>query len=181
MRSHGWFAVPGQTGDRTLAEQLTGLEYALAEAPGKTVSDFGCAEGLISLEFARAGATVRACDANLESIEIAKGLRADLSVSFEALNINMIAELSPKPWRADIVLALAILHKLRIPERGLRFMAAATAGLLVIRHQGGSKGLIRSKHNGNSCESAPILEECGLRIEREVPGPRDELVHYWRR
>lgn len=182
MRSHGWFAIDGfQTGDRTLGEQLRGLEPALAEAKGKTVVDFGSAEGLIALEFARAGAVVRACDCNPESIEIARALRSDLQASFEVRNLNVEVELGPAAWRSDIVLALAILHKLRAPEKAVRFMAGAARDLLVLRHQGGSRGLITSKWSGGSCDSRAVLEDCGMRLEMERPGPRDELVQYWRR
>jgi SAM-dependent methyltransferase len=182
LRSHGWFPIAGrQTGDRTLAEQLRGLEPALAEAKAKTVADFGCAEGLIALEFARAGATVRACDCNLESIEIARNLQADMAVRFEVCNLNVLVALGAAAWRSDIVLALAILHKLRDPVRATRFVADAAGELLVIRHQGGSKGVIKSKWSERSCDSAPVLQEHGLRLDRTLPGPRDELVQYWRR
>jgi 2-polyprenyl-3-methyl-5-hydroxy-6-metoxy-1,4-benzoquinol methylase len=181
MRSHGWFDLPGQSGDRTIAEQLKGLEPALAEANGKTVADFGCAEGLIAMEFARAGAKVRACDCNVEGIQIAKRLEPSLGVSFEVCNVNVLVELGAMLWRSDIVLALAILHKLRDPVKATRFMAAAAGELLVIRHQGGSKGIVRSKWSEASCDSRAVLEECGMRLEGECQGPRDELVHYWRR
>lgn len=183
MREKGWFVIPGkQSGDRSLAEQLKGLDPALAEAAGKSVLDLGCAEGLIALEMAKAGALrVYACDCNPESVEIAKGMRGELPVTFETQNVNVMVELGAAPWRADIVLALAILHKLRDPVRATQFAAAAAGSLLVIRHQGGSKGMIKSKWTVGECDSRAVLEARGFALERECHGPRDELVHYWRR
>ena len=46
----GWFTTAKRPGDRTLEQQLVGLDKVLAEVAGKTVLDAGCAEGLISME-----------------------------------------------------------------------------------------------------------------------------------
>lgn len=153
----------------------------LTEVKGRTVADFGCAEGLIALEVARAGAaSVYACDVNAESIEIAKGLRGELPVEFAVQDVNALAAARTRgSW--DIVLALAILHKVQNPEQAVRFMADVTRDLLVVRWQGGSDGWIRTKRRGLNCDGAGVLAACGLRLERQLPGPRDELVQYWRR
>ena len=44
--------------DRTLAQQMMGLDRLFAEIEGKDVLDVGCAEGLLSIECAKAGADV---------------------------------------------------------------------------------------------------------------------------
>jgi 2-polyprenyl-3-methyl-5-hydroxy-6-metoxy-1,4-benzoquinol methylase len=82
----GWFRIPGEVdGPRTLKEQMLGLGPALAEANGKTVCDLGTAEGLIALEFAKAGAaSIYGCDYNAEMVETARSLvDRDLNVCFE--------------------------------------------------------------------------------------------------
>lgn len=183
---NGWFEIPGvQHGDRTLAEQMMGLEEALGEAPGKTVCDLGCAEGLIAIEFAKAGAAdVYGCDYNIELLEA--GLdeldqHAGLPVSFEFKDIAEAIEQGWKP-QFDIVLALAILHKLPDPAAGVKLCAEMARDLIVIRLPIRSSGRICGKHHRHmQCDVREILKGCGFYMARKVPGPRGELVHYWRR
>ena len=54
MTKQGWFSTKGRLGDRTLKQQLMGLDPLFAECKGKTVLDVGCAEGLISIELDKA-------------------------------------------------------------------------------------------------------------------------------
>lgn len=187
----GWFDIEGvQQGDRTLAEQMRGLKPALAAAPGKTVADFGCAEGLIAFRFAEAGAaSVWCCDCNEEVLATAESERAKLppeiggKVAFELHNLNQLirnAEAFPPP-RYDIVLALAILHKLQYPGAGVRFMADSCNELCVIRLPGGSSGILRSKHSGMPCDVNRVMPARGFRLQRSEMGPRDERVQIWRR
>jgi len=184
----GWFEIPGvQQGDRTLAEQMLGVEPALAAAAGKTVCDLGCAEGLIALEFARAGAaSVYGCDFNPPLVDeaIAQRDRAGLqkTVHFQVMNLNhLIASeyASVEIWNYDIVLALAILHKLGDPHEALRFMAHATRERLVIRLPVGSTGVIYTKNKGVRCDVTQMLRSLSLRLELQVEGPRKELVQHW--
>lgn len=177
-----WF---GDT--RSVAEQLRGLEAALAAAPGRSVLDFGCAEGAIAVEFARAGAAqVYACDCNHESIRRADEVRAELPADLQARLRFAREDVNDRqntvPERSGIVLALAILHKMRDPEGMARYMAAATAELLVIRLPGGSTGAFASKWDARkTCDTMAVLPQCGLKHEARVQGPRNEFVDYWRR
>jgi 2-polyprenyl-3-methyl-5-hydroxy-6-metoxy-1,4-benzoquinol methylase len=56
MPHKGWFTTAERPGDRTLDQQLCGLDGLQHECAGKTVLDVGCAEGLISHYLARLGA-----------------------------------------------------------------------------------------------------------------------------
>ena len=56
----GWFVINHdkaghRDGDRSLEQQMRGLEKLVREVHGKTVLDIGCAEGLISMALVRAG------------------------------------------------------------------------------------------------------------------------------
>lgn len=178
----GWFVIPGvQHGDVTLEDQIIALKPAFAEAPGKTVLDIGCAEGLISREFAKAGAReITALDSIEEHLQVAREQCRGYPITFVLANIN-----EPQPaYSADIVLALGVVHKLRYPEIGVRFAAVCCRDLLLIRSgRGATKGIIRSKHHGNICDSHATLKGEGFVLERTVRGPEDraEDVEYWRR
>lgn len=181
----GWFAIPGvQDGPRLLSEQMLGLEQALDEVAGKTVLDLGCAEGLIAAEMVRARAAwVDACDNNEDFLNAAFRQKADhaqLGVHWANLNDGMPA------WAAggyDIVLALAIIHKLRQPGERLAEAAKLARSLLVIRlpiHA--VNGVFSAKHRPDQiCDTVAVMTRCGFDLERVEPGPRDEQVQYWRR
>jgi 2-polyprenyl-3-methyl-5-hydroxy-6-metoxy-1,4-benzoquinol methylase len=184
----GWFHRPGiQDGDRTLEEQLLGLAPMLAECPGKTVLDLGCAEGLISRECLGAGAAqVRGIDVLERHIDAARSLALDPHrARFVVANLNNSPDQDDLAClSSDIVLMLAVVHKLSDPEKSLREWSqfVVSGGLLVIRLPIGSTGEIPYKHGKHKvANSRHVLPELGFRFERDEPGPRGERVHYWRR
>lgn len=179
----GWFVIPGvQLGDVTLEDQIIALGPAFAEAPGKTVLDIGCAEGLIGREFAKSGAReVIALDSIEAHLDVAREQCAGYPITFVHANIN-----DPQPlYSADIVLALGVIHKLQFPEIGVRFAARSSRSLVLLRSgRGASGGIIRSKYHGNTCDSHAIMQAEGFMIERLENGPTsrpEEIVEYWRR
>lgn len=185
MRS-GWLKIPGiQDGARTLDEQLLGLEVALLECAGKSVLDLGAAEGLIAIEFAKRGASrVLGVDSNVEFIRVAREeLRKanPLPVQFEIADVMELATDYLPPVKYDIVLALAILHKLEDPAAGVRFCAESASDLIVIRLPRGSSGLIEGKFTQVPADVPVILVRHGFVIARKEQGPRGEWVHYYRR
>lgn len=184
--SSGWFRIPGvQEGPRSIDEQMMGLAPALTEATGKTVLDLGCAEGSIALEFARAGAlNVFGCDYNAGFIDTAnRQLKrvGPAAVRFQHADIADLLAAYERP-QYDIVLALAILHKLPDPAAGAKFCAQSARSLIVVRLPQGSTGTIRSKHVRHMrCDLPQTFASCGFVRERKEIGPRGEWVQYWRR
>lgn len=186
MRVKGWLAIPGiQNGDRTLEEQLMAVRPALAEAKGKTVLDLGCAEALISLEFAKAGAiSVLGIEREAGHLEVAHRMIRSYRDVIELRHFNLKDVSENEPIPHDIVLALGIIHKLEFPEIGLRFAARSARELLLLRSGRGSvNGIIYGKYSRNTCDSAAVMREEGFRLEKVVNGPpkRKEPVEYWRK
>jgi len=185
-KRRGWFVIPGvQGGDRTLDEQLLGLQPALDEAAGKTVCDLGTAEGLIALQFALAGArSVYGCDYNTALLAEAQAQLANhpgLPVHFEYRDLCESIRGGWQP-KFDIVLALAILHKLDDPAAGVKLCADMARDLIVLRLPLGSTGVIRSKHVRHTrADVGALLLKSGFKRERKERGPRGEWVQYWRK
>jgi SAM-dependent methyltransferase len=124
-------------GDRTLAQQLMGLDRLWRRVPGKTVLDVGCAEGEISLECARRGAVgvlgieIRAdavAAADHQRLHALKGGPAE-SCWFQVEDANTFTP----AIKYDVVLLLAILHKLKDPTAAVRRYAEAAREWVVIR------------------------------------------------
>lgn len=164
---------------------MLGLAPALAEAKGKTVLDAGCAEGLISVEFARAGAThVDAFDNNRDYIcEAQHNARRVAPHGVMRVRHGDVNLALPDGFRNnyDIVLALAIIHKAQDVPPATRLLAEACGGLMVIRLPHGSTGLIEAKFGDSVCDLLVEMPAAGFRLERSECGPRDEVVQYWRR
>jgi SAM-dependent methyltransferase len=178
----GWFKGLGRDGDRSIEQQMIGLERLVAEVQGKTVIDAGCAEGLISLELAKAGA--RNC-VGLEIIGkfvvIANRLaeEQELPCEFITANLNEF-DLSDKP-HADIVLMLAILHKLRDPSRVCAALAALARDLVVIRLPPYGLKIIDARSGMRPHDIGAAMKDSGFVLEAVVSGPLDEWLGYFRR
>lgn len=190
MKRKGWFIIPGvQDGDRTLAEQMVAVWPAVSECAGKAVLDLGCAEGLIGREFARAGAARVVGIESLEGhLKVARQQCAGLPMHFHQAYLHDYAgallEMVGMP-QYDIVLALGIVHKLQFPDVGVRYAAAASRSLVLMRSgRGAVDGIVRSKHyKRNACDSHALMKAAGFALEKVVAGPADraEDVEYWRR
>ena len=189
MKRKGWFSIPGlQDGDRTLEDQVRAVRPAIAECKGRTVLDLGCAEGLISLEFAKAGAkSVHGIDSILGNVNTAWQVCKGWPVTFETADLNLYIkdefkrDLMPQ---YDIVLALGVTHKLHDPADGVVFAARIAKDLVLFRSGRAARdGVITNKWNSKVAVNAhKLMAMNGWRLDRVVKGPppHSEDVEYWR-
>lgn len=185
----GWFKVPGirPDGDRSIQEQMLGLERARAECKGKRVLDIGCAEACISAEFARAGAAEVVGIELLEThLQVARKICAGLPVRFICAHLDSHMAANPEPERFDIVLALGIIHKLRDPAVPLAWAARSTADLMCFRaparkEKVGEDYLIKSKFSDATVNVPALMRAEGFVDEGVFNGVRGEAVQYFRR
>lgn len=183
VKGKGWFAIPGvQHGDRTLDEQMRGLQCALAEADGASIADLGCAEGLIAFEFLKAGAAwVYGCDYNRNLVEVAQDQQQRATRGHLAQFVHADLRKMRLGRTFDIVLALAIIHKMDEPAELCAEIARICTRLAVIRLPKGSTGNIAAKFTGVQCDINAHMSAGGFSLERVERGPRTELVQYWRK
>lgn len=184
----GWFQIEGlQDGDRTLQEQMRGLETALLQAKGKRVLDLGAAEGLIALEFAAAGADVHAIE--LVPMEVTLGLQIardrKLRIDFRQGKVEDLllkSELEDWGGQFDILLALSILNKLNPPEPYFGALArwVAPGGFAVLRLPA-AVYVNTHAHNFTPRDARLLMRAAGFSMELETAGARGEWVSYWRR
>lgn len=171
----GWFILDERTGDRTLQEQMIGLQWLQENCAGKTVLDLGCAEGLISIEAARRGAAaVHGVEIVPGHVEIANQLRGDLPITFEQGDCN--------DWRPqrryDIVLALSLLHKLKNPTAATAAFADAAAVAFVLRTPPAhAPTIVDWRSSFEPHHIGDVLKKHGLRLlAGGHNGPRHEWV-----
>lgn len=176
----GWFNTPGRPGGRTFDQQLLGLDQLFAECPGKTVLDVGAAEGLISIELARRGAlAVHGLEVVANHVKVGRTLVGDLPVTLEEADAN-----TWQPRRQyDIVIALALLHKLKDPSGAAHRLANACKDLMVLRLPPATGHTVIDGRSG--CKPHYIdrtMVNAGFEIEHtSYDGPFGEFVSYWRR
>ena len=179
-RLKGWFNIPGRPGPRTGAQQLLGLDQLFAECKGKTVLDVGCAEGMISIELARRGAlAVHGVEVAPRRVKVGRSRVGTLPVTLETADANVW-----QPRRQyDIVLALAVLHKLKDPSSAARRLADACRNLLVLRMPPEMGHCIIDGRSGCKPHAIDlVLIAAGFELERTAyDGPFGEFVSYWRR
>jgi 2-polyprenyl-3-methyl-5-hydroxy-6-metoxy-1,4-benzoquinol methylase len=180
----GWFDMPGRPGDRTFEQQLRGLDWLWDNCEGKTVLDAGCAEGLIGLR------TIPHWSEHVHGVELvhervqvaikhAIPLAPKLNWEFEVGDMNTWA---PKK-QYDIVLGLAILHKLKDPSRVAARLANAARETVIFRLPPAGAPTIVDRRSGMvPHDIGAVLEGCGFRLaEATNDGPFGEWVGRWER
>jgi len=179
----GWFKIPGvQDGDRTLEDQMKGLGWLFANVKNNTVLDVGCAEGLLSIELAaRYGAkSVHGVEVVADHVVMANKLKGSkLPITFECADMN---KWRPKK-KYDIVVALAILQKLKDPGAVAAALANCAHEAIVLRlppeH---APTVIDARSNNVPHHIGEILRASDFtQIEQSYDGHFGEYVGVWRR
>lgn len=176
-----WFG-----GDRSLEQQLMGLEPMLAGIRGRSVLDVGCAEGAISLECAKRGARdVTGLEIRSDAVAAARSLahggpHRD-SMAFYVADANTFTTTT----RFDVVLMLAVLHKLKSPGAACRRLAALALELAVIRLPPASAPSIIDARSGHvPCNIDTVMNDLGFSLDLQhsgYTGPLGEWMGYYRR
>lgn len=182
LTKKGWFIIPDiQTGDRTVDEQAIGLEGF--DFAGKTVLDLGCAEGLISAYALMEGATlVHGCEIINDHLRVARRLMAGKNAKFFEMDLNNFKQshknnVSQMLPRYDVVLMLAIAHKLKDPATFIKY-AATLADSLIIRLPA---RILSDKRSGFKPIDVPALLAPSFELVAEPTGPRGEWMGIFER
>ncbi len=151
MRKSGWFKIPGlQDGKKTLERQMRGLDVVRDACQGAALLDLGCAEGLIALEMAKAGARiVHGVELEGNRLIVANAIfgkhapRVEYAFTewdlarFDDLFLCITADGTGDQHylltRYDVVLCLAIAQKLPNPARFLRLASALCSDIMAVR------------------------------------------------
>jgi hypothetical protein len=181
-----WFPVGKGEHERTLVDQMRGMrpvvdEFRAAKLRGRPLSglDVGCAEGLISMEMAKAGAShMHGVEIVPDRVADASRMRGSLPCSFEAANI--VTYTPAKPY--DVLLALSILHKLPDPSATLYRLVHNYCQRLVVLKLPPLRGPLvidpRSENVPHDLDA--VLQDLGFHLEHQALGHRDEWIGVWR-
>lgn len=176
----GWFTVGSRQGDRTLDQQLVGLDRLFAAVPGQTVLDLGCAEGLISLECARRGAlAVHGVEIRADHVAAGRKLVGGLPVTLDAGDLNTWRPARPY----DIVLVLALLHKLKNPSAACAAFCEAARELVVIRTPPKPDPwvIVDSRSGNRPHDIGRVMRDSGFKLAEQLAGTFGEVIGYWER
>ncbi len=182
-----WFPVGKGDHERTITQQMTGLrplldEIRTAKLRGQPLSvlDVACAEGLIGMELAKAGASyVHGFELVPERVEDARRLSNGLSCSWEVADVN-----DYQPERTfDVVACLSILHKLPDPSTTLRRLVGSSCLRMVVIRLPPQMigGLVMDRRSGHQPHDLDkVLRSLRFNLEEETEGPLGEWTGYWR-
>ncbi len=176
-----WFKTKGRTtGDRTLEQQLLGLDDLRARVAGKTLLDVGCAEGLISMRLFDEGAkAVHGLEVRPDFVKVANKLRGDRACTFEVADAN-----DYEPVRDyDIVIMLAVLHKLRDPSAVAKRFASAAREMVVLRTPPTTPATVVDDRSGSERHHVgAVIVGCGFMLKNSsFTGPKGEWVGHYER
>lgn len=181
-----WFKIGDEPGLRFLKEQLTGLDVVRDYAPRARILDLGCAEGLIGKYFIDTyGADLlHGLEAEASRVKLARELCAGYEgAQFWAADLNDLSRIDaeiPLLPKYDVILSLAILHKLKDPIGCLKWAAAHTGNIVAVRLPGSGPTFQDSRSGNVMVEPLKILS-AEFDVIAQGPGPRNEWTGVWRR
>lgn len=186
MKPEAWFKVGDAPGLRVLKEQISGLEVLAEVAPRATILDLGCAEGLIGKYYVDTfGADlVHGIESVAARVEQAKVLcegYAELGFFSADLNDRDALDRGGELLDSyDIVLALAILHKLKNPEAALLWCAGKCARVLAVRMPNRNHWFEDARSGGKRFEPEKTLAADWTLLSANL-GPRAERTLVFKR
>lgn len=175
----GWFDTLNRPGDRTLKQQLLGLDDLIERVHGKTVLDVGCAEGLISMQLFDEGAVaVHGLEIVPEHVIVANRLRGDRACTFEVADAN-----DYMPRRDyDIVIMLALLHKLRNPSAACaRFIQHARESVVLRLPPATAPTVIDARSGDVPHHIGKVMTDNGFMLKGAARGSFEEWIGYYER
>lgn len=174
--------------ERTLAGQLRGLEILLERCNGRSVLDLGCAEGLIGIEFALRGASlVHGVELVRSRVDRARACAEGVTVGERARFFD--GDLDEDRWDGvpwmrpsyDIVLALAIAHKMSRPDRFIE-QAVRRCGAWFAIGLPPSGPIVHDRRSGfEMFDTRVLLRSSGFALVLETERDRGEWLGIWRR
>ena len=172
----GWFHTKRRLGDRSIEQQMEGLDRLVQAVPGKTVLDIGCAEGLITARLIDAGAIAgHGVEIIASHVKTANKIRKGRAINFEIGDAN---NWQPKR-QYDIVIMLAVLHKLRDPSEATKRFADTARELVVIRLPPSGSLVLDERSDFVPHDIEIAMTEAGWCLDEVVRGPIDEWVGYF--
>ena len=115
---------------------------------------------------------------------VARDLTKGYEAEFLQADLNRFATYPnefPILARYDIVLALAVAHKLEEPEDFLRAAAGRSNKWLVFRAPFKTADWPHFRRDNRLIDTIAILSGRGFTLDHEAPGPRDEWTGIFRR
>ena len=163
-----WFG-----GHRTIEQQMTGLDQLWPRVKGKTVLDLGCAEGAIAMRCIDEGAMlVHGYEHRNDAVQAFNRLAHGTRAVAYCFDLNTW----PFQGRYDVILMLAILHKLRKPaDQLMRFLASADeTATVVLRTRRRDWPVLRDERSGFLPQDIRFcMYDHGFNLVHEDDGPID--------
>lgn len=181
-----WFKIGDAPGLRFLKEQISGMDALMPFLPRASVLDLGCAEGLIGKYYVDTlGVDVlHGVEIMKDRVEVARKQCAGyMNVNFWAADLSKPAEVDKLDGilpQYDVVLALAILHKLPDPVGVLKWAAAKARKALVVRMPGPDRIFLTRGEKRSRIDPTHILSGEFELLKAQI-GPRSELTMTYKR